>query len=286
MSSINLLPEKFRLSSEKTRERKAILAVSAFLILASIVSYAAAYVYKMSITSRLSSLNSEIESIDRSIEAATSDNKLFLARDEVKDIAKLLSEHHYYSQVFEALQKMITKKVYLTNLSFGKGSDNGVLTLEVEGVAKDYLSAINQIAAFKNSYWVKEVKVESVSGGKGKEGIRFSGQLKLRKELALYQEPYWNFGLSLLSSKVNRYIRIDEYSAELKKEEKREFVDVKFGGIAYNDESLSSFESDLREMEKMVEDVSISYKGPEKESSTAEGEVIKFKGEMKLKWRS
>jgi len=86
--------------------------------------------------------------------------------------------------------------------------------------------------------------------------------------------------LALLSSKTDRYLKINEYSAALKKSDdnSKNFVEVKFGGIAYDEKKLTLLEDDLRQMNIFVKDVLISYDLRKKNSDG----TVDFNGEMKL----
>ena len=104
--------------------------------------------------------------------------------------------------------------------------------------------------------------------------------LKFREGITLFRECYWDSSLALLSSKVDRYIKINEYFASLASEESdgEDFVKVKFSGIAYDEEKLILFKNNLEIAKPFVKSVSISYDLNEKN----ENKIIEFEGKMEL----
>ena len=151
-------------------------------------------------------------------------------------------------------------------------------------MADNHLAAVNQIAIFKNSYWINDAEIDSIaindSTGSSDGEIKFEGNLKFKKDLVLFRERHWDFGLALLSSRVDRYIKIDEYSAKLinEKSNSKNLVKVEFSGIAYDEDKLILFENNLKQIKVFVKNVSISH-GLDKEDNN---KIIKFEGEMEL----
>jgi Tfp pilus assembly protein PilN len=278
MPSINLLPKSFRLKGDENRQKRAIYVLSILLVSISAIFFAGVYIDKTIASKKSDLLDSEAKNINDNIEKEVNNNELFLIKDKIKDISDLLNNHHYFSRAFEVIQNVVADDVYLTESSLSLGADKN-LVLKIGGVAENYLAVVNQIAIFKNSYWIESVNIGSISGDKDSE-VSFDGELKLKKDLILHHEYYWDFGLALLSSKTNRYIKINEYSSVLKKSNNEDIVEVKFGGIAYDKQKLISFENDLREMGLFVRDMSISYDSSNKKNS----DVIEFEGTMMLNY--
>ncbi len=276
MSSINLLPKYDKLKNKLSERRKGIFAISLFLAVISVISYLGAYIDKSSASNEVNLLNSKLETLDKDIENEIGNYDSSLMEEKIKDITLLLDEHHYYSKAFKLVQNTIIDNAYLINSDFSVDGKN--LILSVEGNAENYLAAVNQIAVFKNSYWFDNVEFDNIAAA-GEGEVKFSAKMKLKKDLILYHKHYWDFGLEMLSSKTNRYLKINEYSAILKEVAGQEsFIEVKFSGIAYDEKKLELFENDLREMEIFVKKASVFYDLNKKEDSGA----IKFNGEMEL----
>ena len=277
MSSINLLPRNLR-DEDGQNEQKMITALSVLLVVASIIFSVVIYASKTIAMDKLDSLDAESEKIDNDIEKAINGSELFLVRDRVKDIVSLIDDHRYFSKALKVVQGVVTDDVYLSENNFSLDGD-GSLVLEISGIAKNYQSAVNQIAVFKNSYWINKVNIGNISSDENGE-TNFSGELELKKNLVLYHEYYWDIGIVLLSSKVDRDLIINEYSAVLKKYGDEDIVEIKFSGIAYDEEKLIVLKDGLKQSGTFIKDVDVFYDLNKKETSG----TIKFNGEIKLKF--
>ncbi len=277
MSSINLLPRNLR-DEDGQNEQKMITALSVLLVVASIIFSVVIYASKTIAMDKLDSLDAESEKIDNDIEKAINGSELFLVRDRVKDIVSLIDDHRYFSKALKVVQGVVTDDVYLSENNFSLDGD-GSLVLEISGIAKNYQSAVNQIAVFKNSYWINKVNIGNISSDENGE-TNFSGELELKKNLVLYHEYYWDIGIVLLSSKVDRDLIINEYSAVLKKYGDEDIVEIKFSGIAYDEEKLIALKDGLKQSGTFIKDVDVFYDLNKKETSG----TIKFNGEIKLKF--
>ena len=277
MPSINLLPEKFRLKENEERQKRLIFMFSALLLVISLVSCLVIYISKTTASNESKALDSEIGKVSAEIEKKISENELFLMKNEIKSITELLDGHSYFSKALNIVQDMVTDDIYLkdSKLSF---DEEGNLIMEISGIANSYLAAVNQIAIFKNSYWVDKTEISDISTEE-ENSVNFSGSLKLKKEVVSFHKYYWDFGLALLSSKIDRYLKIDEYSAVLKKrEDGKDYIEIKFSGVAYDEKKLNLFESNLRQMKVFVKDVSVRYDLKKKNDN----DTIDFSGKMKL----
>lgn len=277
MSSINLLPRNLR-DEDGQNEQKMITALSVLLVVASIIFSVVIYASKTIAMDKLDSLDAESEKIDNDIEKAINGSELFLVRDRVKDIVSLIDDHRYFSKALKVVQGVVTDDVYLSENNFSLDGD-GSLVLEISGIAKNYQSAVNQIAVFKNSYWINKVNIGNISSDENGE-TNFSGELELKKNLVLYHKYYWDIGIVLLSSKVDRDLIINEYSAVLKKYGDEDIVEIKFSGIAYDEEKLIALKDGLKQSGTFIKDVDVFYDLNKKETSG----TIKFNGEIKLKF--
>jgi len=283
MPSINLLPKDIGAQGNGGGEKASIVALSFFLMLVTIVSYSAIYLSKTNNSNTSKLLDVEIQKTNDQIEEEYNNNKLFSMEGSAKDAEALLKEHYYFSKALKMLQMIITDDVYLTKSDLLL-SEDGNLVFNIEGIAKNYLAAINQIAVFKDSYWVYDAKVGDIKNTENNEAI-FSGKLTANKDLILYHENYWEFGLALLSSKTNRDLRVDKYDAVLKETENiGNIVDVEFSGVSYNEEKLLLLENDLKQMNLFVKEVSISYDLDDLSEKGEAQNTIEFKGKMKLNY--
>lgn len=278
MSSINLLPKKIKYEESEERQKRIFFTFSVLLLIISVSSYLGAHIDKTIASDKSEKLSLEMKMVSVDIEKEVENNELFLTKNQIKDIAEILDSHSYFSRAFGVIQNITVDGIYLkeSNLSLDK---DGNLTMEIGGAADSYLTIINQIAVFKNSYWIDNVEINDISL-EGESGVSFSGSLEFKGDVVLFHEDYWNFGLSLLSSKIDRYLEINEYSAELEKiaDSGEKFVKVKFGGVVYDTEKPVLLENDLKQMSVFVKNVSISYDLNEKNDDN----TVNFSGEMEL----
>lgn len=283
MPSINLLPEDFAIESYKKREKVLVYLLAVFFLLFSAVAVAGAEIKKKDVQKDLEVLDTEINSVDSKIEEEINDNELLSSEYDKNDIEKLLNEHSYFSKGLDFLKDKIIKDVYLQTAKFSK-NESGEFELEIAAGVKDYNAAAAQIVALKDSYWVKDVNIKTIDSEKGNETI-MSGTITLKKELFVFSEQYWNFGLEVLTANSNRYISIDAYTAILKKvkdektKEEKEYISVTFKGKAYKESELDNFETKLKADNLNIQSIEIKRDNP---SQTVAG-VINFKGEMLVK---
>jgi len=283
MSSINLLPKDFEPQKDEKKQKKIVIICSIFLIVISIISLVAVSVGKTAVLKKSDSLDFEMEEISNKIEEEINGSELFLMADGAENVRELLDDHNYFSKVFNVVQNVISEDVYLTKSELTFGED-GSLILEISGVARDYSTAVNQIAIFKNSYWIEEAEINSIASSDGEASSGgetiFNGSLEFKEDVVLFREYYWDFGLALLSSKMDRYIKIDKYSASLVEKELNgeNSIKIKFSGIAYDEGKLISFKNNLEEEKIFVENILVSYDLNEKNDN----KIIEFEGEMDI----
>jgi len=279
MSSINLLPKKIRFKESEEKQKRIFFAFSALLLIISVISYLGVYIEKTIASEKSEGLSLEMKKVSADIEKEIENNELLLTKNEIKDIAKILNDHDYFSKAFSVIQDTTTDNICLEEsiLSLDKNED---LIMDINGTANNYSAVVNQIAIFKNSYWIDSVEINNISREENTNNIIFSGNLKFKKEVVLFHEDYWDSGLLLLSSKIDRYLSIDKYSAELKEmsDSNESFVQVRFSGIAYDAKKLISLENNLKQMSAFVKNVSVVYDLNKKNDDN----TINFSGEMKL----
>lgn len=278
MSSINLLPKNVVIKKDSVRQKRDIFMISFFMLFISIVSYAVIYTSKVNAIKELNYVGLRLEKLDEDIKRGINRNRFPVEESKIEDVANLLDNHNYYSKLLEMLQDIISDKVYLSSCSFSFG-DDGELSLVFIGSARNYTAAVNQIAIFKDSYWIEGVNIDAITEDEVDE-VTFNGNLKLKKDVVLYHEYYWDFGIALLSSRTDRDLRVEEYSAVLKEYDSGDILEIKFSGIAYDEKKIILFENDLRQVGDFVEDVSVSYDLTKEERPG----VIGFDGKMRLKF--
>ncbi len=278
MPSINLLPKSVVVKKDSARQKRDIFLISFFMLFISVISYAVIYTSKVNAIKELDYIGLRLEKLDEDIKRGINRNKFPVEESKIEDVASLLDNHSYYSKLLEMLQDIISDKVYLSSCSFSF-SDEGELSFVFTGSAKNYIAAVNQIAIFKDSYWIDSVNIDAIAEGEIDE-VTFNGNLGFKKDIILYHEYYWDFGIALLSSKADRNLRIEEYSAVLSKYDSGDILEIKFSGIAYDEKKIILFENNLRQTGDFIENVSVSYDLTKEERPG----VVRFDGKMRLKF--
>ncbi|MCK4892279.1 MAG: hypothetical protein KAS78_06445, partial [Candidatus Pacebacteria bacterium] len=113
----------------------------------------------------------------------------------------------------------------------------------------------------------------------GDEGTQFEGDVIFNKDIIAHSEDYWDLGLSLLSSRTDRFLKIENYSANLVESADEEYIiEIEFSGIAYDKDKLVLLEDNLKEVEHFTVDASVSYNIDKEQES----DFIEFKGSMRI----
>ncbi|MFZ2970399.1 MAG: hypothetical protein WA063_04590 [Minisyncoccia bacterium] len=205
------------------------------------------------------------------------DEQRFPAEEEkMNNTVALLKDRGYYSKALENLVKIINKNVYLNTGVFSVDSDNSV-TFKFSAKSKDYKSAMEQISIFKQDYWIDDVQVNSFSGKDGEE-IEFEGMIKFKKDVILYHDNYWRFGLALLNMNEDKSVKISNYSAETENVNDSKITDAKFNGFAYDKEKIKQFEDFLGKSSPFVKEIKINFD----EKQNGNSGRIEFNGTMKV----
>jgi len=277
MSSINLLPKSFVNKKYLVNRKRDTFLISCGMLFISIVIYGSVFVSNLSTVGELSDVDLKLDELDVVIREELNENKSQLEEKETKDVIKLLENQRYYSKALSRMQNMINKDVYLTRGGFSF-VDEEILIFDFSGFAKDYMAAIEQVAVFKDSFWINEVNVYDFSSEKD-EGVKFEGNVVFKKDIISFSEDYYDFGLDIISSRTNRFLKVENYSAELIEFTERKYiVEIKFNGVAYDKEKLELFEESLKDASRFVTEALVEYDLAEKQES----DFIKFKGKMKL----
>jgi hypothetical protein len=257
--------------------------LAVFFLLFSSLAAAATEYNKRNEQKNLDVMNGELSTTDTKIKTEIGNSELLSSEYNKDDIQKLLDGHIYVSKGLEFMKGEIIKDVYLQEADFVT-NEAGDFTLSLKMNASNYSTAASQIVIFKDSYWAKDVNVDTLSSDKdGSASMQLL--ITLRKELFYFNQQYWDFGISVLTKDINRYIRIDNYSADLQSikddqtGEEKEYVVVKFDGVAYDKGELDAFEQKLNANTLNVDKLELNRA----DDSTNPGS-IKFNGNMRLKY--
>lgn len=277
MSSINLLPKNIIIKEDSAKRKRDVFLISFFMLSVSVIAYAIIHTNRVSAVKELSYVDLRLEGLDKDIKKELNKNKFPIKESKIKDAVILLNDHNYYSKALKTIQNIINNDVYLVSGGFSSGNEEN-LTFSFSGFAKNYMAAMEQIAVLKDSFWINKVNVYNFSSGEGEE-VQFDGDVILNKDIISYSDNYWDFGLALLSSRTDRFLKIENYSANLiKTTDKKDVIEVEFNGIAYEEERLALLEDNLKEIKPFVIDASVFYDSNKKQESG----FIEFEGNMKL----
>lgn len=255
MPSINLLPENFATETNKHRERIAVYILATLFILSSACAYVLVNIEKEAVAGEVDRIDGEISGVREEIETAMKNSDLISSDYDKGDIEKLLKNHVYYSEGLDLMKSLILQGVYMDNLEIESYDDKStVFTFNINTDNPDKISG--QIAALKDSFWVKSINFASTGSGsdenKADEELIYSADVEMLvdSEKFVFHEQYWDSGIEKLASCVNRNVKVSSYSVELKKNEKGEdeSILVKFEGSVYGSKAAEDFENKLKEV--------------------------------------
>ncbi|MCK4591810.1 hypothetical protein KAT63_00010 [Candidatus Parcubacteria bacterium] len=277
MSSINLLPKNIIIKEDSAKRKRDVFLISFFMLSVSVIAYTIIHTNRVNAIKELSYVDLRLEELDKDIKKELNKNKFPIKESKIKDAVILLNNHNYYSKALKTIQNIINNDVYLVSGGFSFGNEEN-LTFSFSGFAKNYMAAMEQIAVLKDSFWINKVNVYNFSSGEGEE-VQFEGDVILDKDIISYSDNYWDFGLALLSSRTDRFLKIENYSANLiKTTDKKNVIEIEFNGIAYEEEKLALLEDDLKEIKPFVIDALVFYDSNKEQESG----FIEFEGNMKL----
>lgn len=280
MPSLNLLPENFKpKGGEKREESTTLVLASVFILLAGVVICAGIYFKKQSVLEELSAAELEVEKVEEKIEEEINKSETLLVESRAESIKNILLEHPYFSQAVKMVQGRLIEGTYLDGFGLTQGVKNkndedSSLPLKISIVARSYGIVIEQIAVWRNSFWIEEVSIGKISiDSEGK--INLSVDMKVKEDIIFYHEPHWDYGLAFLNSKTNRHLKVNSYDAILKKTRAggEDKVEINFSGIAYNEKALIMFRDNLSD-DSSAENVFVSYDLNKKDNF----ERINFRG--------
>jgi len=277
MSSINLLPKNFVDKKYLVKRKRDTYLISCFMLLFSITAFIIVFFMNNTLVKELSYIDLRLNELDVEIKMGLNENKLPVEENIINDAKILLDSHNYYSKALNVVQKIVNNDVYLIHGGFNV-ADQEDLIFSFSGFAKNYMAAIEQIVVLKDSFWIKEVNIYTFTSDKD-EGVEFEGAVVFNRGILLYREEYFNFGLEILSSRTNRFLKLENYSANLIEfVDDEDLIEIEFDGIAYDKDKLILLEKSLENASRFVKSVSVSYDLDEKQDS----DFIKFKGNMQL----
>ena len=259
MNSVNLLPRNVKEKKYVEDNKKGVFVISFTMLSLSIFCYAIIFIFNMAIAGESKFIDTKLGELDDSIIDEIDKNKSELIKDSIKNASALLDNHSYYSNAMNEIQNIINKDIYLTNGKFSLDENKKRLTFKFQGYAKNASEALKQITVFKDNYWIDSIDITSINP-KGNEEIVFDGTLFLKEDIILYHQEYWNRGLSILTSKTDRFLKIDYFTAELIEDKNgQKKVVANFKGYSYDSDRLEQFEDDLKSIKSFVTNAKISY---------------------------
>ena len=282
MPSINLLPENFTIEAYKMREKTAVYILAVFFVLSSALSYTLLELERRDVEKNTKVVDSEIEKVKGEIRSEIEKSDLLSSQYNKKDIEKVLGEHTYSSKGMAFLKNTIIKGVYLTKLNCEPAKTSVTMSM----VVRDYDTLIKQLLILEDSFWVETVDFGDIQKSKEDGSIGVDVDVVFRKDMFSFQEQYWDFGLGVLSTHVNRYVEISSYSVSLQEtkgtngDETVKKVIVSFEGKAYDKKHLDDFEESLNGASEIDKKVTLSR------FSLADDKpgVIDFRGSMTLNY--
>lgn len=277
MSSINLLPKNLVIKENSAKRKRDVFVISFLMLFVSAIMYTSIYIEKVMAEKNLGATNLILDSLDKEIKAELDENKFPIQEDKMQDAMDLLNSHSYYSKVLEKVQELVNEDVYLSSGSFSVDDESSNVIFSFDGFAQNYKSAMEQIAVLKNSFWVDKVEIYNFSFTEG-TGIGFDGEVVFNEKLLKYNEKYWEFGLNALEEKTDRFLRIDNYSADLVDLDDNYIINITFDGMAYEEGKLISLESELSSLGDFISEVVVDYDLMKE----LKDDAIEFKGSFKM----
>jgi Tfp pilus assembly protein PilN len=184
MSSINLLPKSFTADFQGKRNSNVVFVVSFILIFVSVAFSLYLYASNQFLLKQSKAIDGKISEADKILEKELLGNKLLMAEKKIDDANTLLANHHYFTKAFKMIQSSLVDGVYFESLSIRSGDKEGV-ALDFNGIAKDSLSVVGQVAAFKNNDFVHGVELGEISIGKDGD-VEFVMTLYLKNSVISY----------------------------------------------------------------------------------------------------
>ena len=188
MSSINLLPKNFGSDDGKKQNsgsRFAIL-ISLVMILIPIILCAVLYFKNINYSQEVTGLSSEVEKIDEEIKKKIENNKLLLVEDKAAVANSLLTDHPYFTNIINLINKNLIADLYLTSMTIGFDKQKPV-TVEFKTIAKNNPTIASQIFVFKNMTEIENVAVNNIAPTE--EGfLEFNIKLEIAEQVIFFKE--------------------------------------------------------------------------------------------------
>lgn len=282
MPSINLLPENFTIEAYKKKEKVVVYILAVCFLLVSCSVCAWAEVGKQNEEKDAARLDKDLAQVKKDIKYNVEQSDLLSSEYNRNDVEKLLKNHIYLSKGMNFLKSIVMKDAYLGKADIAQRTD-GDFDVKLEIHAKDYDALMSQLFILQDSFWIKSVKIGDINTTKDADAST-SADLVVRKDLFVYHDQYWDFGLENLAANCNRYIEIDNYSVVLQngnsKNTNASSVVVTFDGKTYDSVKLDELESALKKKNDIVKEIKINR------TSSADNKpgVVSFHGSMTLKY--
>jgi hypothetical protein len=257
MPSINLLPENFTIEAYKKREKIAVYVLAVFFLFITALISVWIITRKQVEAKNSKVLDAEITQVKSEITRNVESSSLLASEYSKNDIDKLLKEHVYYSKGMDFLKGSIIKDAYVTDIKFSPDDSNGY-NVKVDLAAKDFDVMANQLSVFQDSFWITSFAPGEIKLDKDL-GVIVEVKMAIRKDLFIFHDQYWDFGVNFLAANCNRYIEIDSYSVTLKKDndkitgEETSSVVVNFDGKSFDPSKIDEFEKKISGNTDVVE---------------------------------
>lgn len=283
MPSINLLPENFTIEAHKRREKTAVYILAVFFLLVPAMTYGVLELERRDVKKNMDVVDGEITKVKTNIETEIEKSSLLSSDYNKKDIEEVLGKHRYVSKGITFLKDNIIQGVYLTSLE----CDPAAGSVAMEMIARDYDTLIKQMLIFEDSFWIESIDFGDIVKNKEDGSVSVKLTTVLKKDKFSFEEQYWDFGLSILAPRTNRYVEITSHSVSVQEKAKTsaeggstENVVVTFEGKAYDKAHLDAFEKSLNEASEVEGEPIINV------FSLADDKpgVIDFRGSMTLNY--
>ena len=160
MNSINLLPKSVIHQKRSSAQNRAGFLLSVSIIAISIMIYSGLLIKDKFVSDKIVFVNNDLVSYESMIDREIESKKIALRENKFKEMEVVLGDHTYYSKAFEVILDLINNDVYLASGSFSSVGGNS-LVFSFSATAKNYDSAMRQIALFKDVFLIDEVSAST-----------------------------------------------------------------------------------------------------------------------------
>ena len=179
---LQLLPEtRKKIDIRVPGENRMIVIGSIFLII-TLVLITGLYLYKNSLESELSSLDTQIVALEQKRDKKT-EQSILVFNKQATLLSKLLNDHVYWTTGFSKIERLVQNQVQFENITTSL-ADNKV---DFKAIAANYTTIARQIAAFASDESIEDVtlsKVNALTNGQ----LEFSMKISFNKNKFLKKQ--------------------------------------------------------------------------------------------------